>query len=85
MPNQKIEVVTECLGQEVPLHEGNQKYTFLSLGTSAMDEHPRGEHANKNPECRPWGGQKELAGISCCTLDVKTIVKVYFFSRLRDC
>lgn len=33
MPDQKIEVATECLGQEVLLCEGNQKYTFLSLGT----------------------------------------------------
>lgn len=53
--------------------------------TSATDEDPRGESANRNPDCSPWGEQKQLAGISCCTLDLKTIGKLYLFSRLRDC
>lgn len=51
---------------------------------SAMDEDPRGECAKRNPDYSPWGDQKELAGILCCTLGLKTIVMLYFFSRLRD-
>lgn len=33
MPDQKIEMATKHLGQEVPVHAGKQKYMLLSLGT----------------------------------------------------
>lgn len=31
--DQKIEMATKCLGQEVPVYVGKQKYMLLSLGT----------------------------------------------------
>ena len=33
MPDQKIEMAMERLGQKVPVYVGKQKYVLLSLGT----------------------------------------------------